>query len=140
MSNVSVVITGGTHHAELSKLTGTYKTGTATSGLYTVTFSKTGYTSKVFTGVNLQSGVLTNLDVSLRPVNAVTYAGALVTNVNCNGANGGAIDLSIANGTLPINYIWSNGGTTQDLNTIPAVILQLQCLMGWDAVSHSHLR
>ncbi len=120
LSNVSVVITGGTHHAELSKLTGTYKTGTANSGLYTVTFSKTGYTTKVLTGVSLQSGVLTNLNVALRPANAVTYAGALVSNVNCNGANGGAIDLSVVNGTAPITYIWSNGGTAQDLNNIPA--------------------
>lgn len=120
LSNVSVVISGGSHHTELSKLTGAYKTGTASSGLYTVTFSKAGYTSRVFTSVNLQSGVLTSLNVSLRPLNAVQLSGANVTAVACNGDAAGAIDVSIVNGTAPITYSWSNGAGIQDLTNIPA--------------------
>ena len=48
-----------------------------------------------------------------------------ITNVNCYGANNGAIDLSVSGGTLPYTYDWINPITgymynTQDLNNIPS--------------------
>jgi gliding motility-associated-like protein len=42
------------------------------------------------------------------------------TNVLCNGATTGAIDLSPAGGTAPYTYSWSNGSTSQDLNGLAA--------------------
>lgn len=48
----------------LSKITGVYKTGTADSGSYTVTFTKTGYFPKTFT-VNVDHGQVTTLDAQL---------------------------------------------------------------------------
>lgn len=114
LNNVSVVITGGTHHTELSNIAGAYKTGTAVSGIYTVTFSKTGYSTKVLQNVSLQNGVLTSLNVQLSPVNAVAVAGAVVTNANCFGGASGTINLSVTGGAAPVSYQWSNGATVQD--------------------------
>ena len=42
------------------------------------------------------------------------------TNVTCFGGTNGAVNLSVANGTAPYTYLWSNGATTQDLNNVAA--------------------
>lgn len=38
----------------------------------------------------------------------------------CFGSSNGSINLDITGGTTPYNYSWSNGETSQDLNSIPA--------------------
>lgn len=43
---------------------------------------------------------------------------ANVTTISCNAADDGAIDLSVTGGTGPFTYAWSNGSTTEDLNTL----------------------
>ena len=40
---------------------------------------------------------------------------ALTTNISCNGASDGAIDLTLVNATQPVQYQWSNGATSEDL-------------------------
>jgi len=48
---------------------------------------------------------------------ATLNVGANLTHaLDCNDAQTGAINLTVAGGTLPYTFIWSNGETTEDLN------------------------
>jgi len=56
---------------------GAYKTGTADSGTYTVTFSVNGYYPLTVPGVVLTNGVLTSLDVKLLSLQNFTFSGVV---------------------------------------------------------------
>jgi len=45
-----------------------------------------------------------------------------ITGVNpmCNPGNTGIVALSVAGGTMPYTYAWSNGATTEDISNLPA--------------------
>lgn len=43
-----------------------------------------------------------------------------VNALDCNNANSGQINLLVSGGTPPFSYLWNNGATTEDLNSIPA--------------------
>ena len=64
-----------------NKLSGEYKTGYVTAGLYDVQFSKAGYQTRIISGVSLQNGVLTTLNVALFPLTALSVSGH-VTDIN----------------------------------------------------------
>lgn len=119
MSAVNVRIIGGTHHDEQSKMTGVYKSGTATGGTFTVQFSKAGYDTLNVTGVSLQNGVLTALNVRMRPASAIKLGTAQLQQPACSGQNG-SIDIQLLNNPAGISYAWSNGATVQDLTAVPA--------------------
>ncbi len=99
LSGVTVTILTSTSN-HLSNLTGNYYTGTATAGMYDVQFSKNGYYSKTITGVTLNNGVLTNLDVQL-------------VCINCVALSGQVIEAGTANPIANAQIVFSDGTTTQ---------------------------
>ncbi|HAD13410.1 MAG TPA: hypothetical protein DCF33_13365, partial [Saprospirales bacterium] len=44
----------------------------------------------------------------------------IVTNASCNGACTGSVDVTVTGGLPPLDYAWSPGNTTQDLNFLCA--------------------
>jgi len=61
---------------------------------------------------NLYSGIIT------QPTAVMSVTG-VTTNVLCFGGNSGTINITPAGGTPGYSYLWSNGSTTQDLNSLP---------------------
>lgn len=71
-----------------------------TSGTYTVT---------VTTGCGTITDTVTVSAAFSVSLNSVTH-------VLCNGANTGAIDIDVNNGTSPYSFNWSNSATTEDIS------------------------
>jgi gliding motility-associated-like protein len=53
-----------------------------------------------------------------QPAAAMSVNG-VTTNVLCFGGNSGTINITPAGGTPGYTYLWSNGATTQDINSLP---------------------
>ncbi len=81
-ATVSIVATTATKQ---SKTNGTYKTGTADSGSYTVTCTKPGYYPKTFNNVVLTHGNVTALDFPLVPITPFVFTGKVTDSRNGNG-------------------------------------------------------
>ncbi len=45
---------------------------------------------------------------------------AIIVDATCNVQNDGSIDITVTGGTLPYDYSWSNGATTEDLSNVIA--------------------
>lgn len=73
-----------------------------------------GYTIKVTDANGCVEELLSEVN---QPISALSSE-IVVSNVNCNGGSDGGIDLSVSGGTLPYNYLWSNGVTMQNNNGI----------------------
>jgi gliding motility-associated-like protein len=72
--------------------------------------------------VECTSASLLTFNYSIDPPLNISY---LVSNYNginisCNGNSDGAIDLSVNGGSGSYSYLWSNGSTTEDLNSLSA--------------------
>ncbi len=73
-ASISISVVGVT---DVTDIVGQYRTGTPVPGTYTVTISAPGYTTKVFTGVVLSPGVVTNLNAQLAPSSTVAINGTV---------------------------------------------------------------
>jgi gliding motility-associated-like protein len=85
--------------------------GNLIAGTYTVTVTDANGCSMV------QSITLTQPDV--------LSATAQITNVNCNGGNDGAIDITVTGGSSPYIVRWSNNATTEDITGLTEGIYQV---------------
>ena len=54
-----------------------------------------------------------------QPPSALAVASS-VNQITCNGAADGIINLSVSGGSAPYSFNWSNGSTSEDLNSLPA--------------------
>ncbi len=68
-------------NAGTSGIDGDYKTGQALAGTFQVTFSASGYESKVVPAV-LENGILTILDVQLQPLSSYVFGGQTIKSSN----------------------------------------------------------
>jgi len=91
---------------------------------YTYNWSPTGGTAAVATNLPEDTYTITLTDsCGATIIDSIVVGGPSSmsigladTDVSCNGFNDGAVDLTVSNGTAPINYLWSNGDTTEDVS------------------------
>jgi len=86
-------------------------------------------TSNIFTGLSAGSynvtirdnnNCLRNVPVMITQPFAPLAGLTVVANVLCFGEATGAIDLTVTGGTPPYTFLWSNGGSTEDLINLTA--------------------
>jgi gliding motility-associated-like protein len=64
-------------------------------------------------------GCVANAAVTISELPVLTTH-ILKTDVTCNGGNNGTINLTVAGGTAPYQYMWNNGATSNTLANLPA--------------------
>ncbi|MBL7925815.1 MAG: T9SS type A sorting domain-containing protein [Bacteroidia bacterium] len=77
-----------------------------TTGIYTVTITDANGCSATTTATVGGPGAIT-VNVTATPV-------------SCNGLLNGGLSCSASGGTVPLNYLWSNGSTTASINALAA--------------------
>ncbi|WP_309869988.1 T9SS type A sorting domain-containing protein, partial [Chryseobacterium camelliae] len=109
-------------------------TGTATvtvtggTAPYTYSWSPSGGTAATATGLSAGTYTVTVTDANgctLTRTVTITQSSAVsgttvVTNVACNGASNGSINLTPAGGTAPYTFNWGGGVTTEDRTGLAA--------------------
>jgi gliding motility-associated-like protein len=65
------------------------------------------------------NGCTANASATVGQPDALTGS-IIVTNAACMGENSGSANLSVSGGIAPYSFLWSNGETTEDIDTIPA--------------------
>jgi hypothetical protein len=105
--SIILTVTGGTfpYTFNWSNTATTQNLLSITAGTYTV----------IVTDAN---GCTKNLSVTLTQPLAPLSSSDIHTDILCKGFSTGAIDLTVIGGTAPYTYLWSNGQTTQDIDTL----------------------
>jgi choice-of-anchor B domain-containing protein len=108
LSNATITVTG-TILSTTTGFPGTYSTGYHTPGTYTVEVSCPGYFPFTATGVVLQTGQITVLDVALQQLPTFAVDGSVVTIGTTDGVPGA--QLLFDNGLQQYSVIADNNGT-----------------------------
>ncbi|RIV17852.1 hypothetical protein DYU11_30730 [Fibrisoma montanum] len=105
---ISLTVSGGTAPYSYSWNTGTTSQNLTglTAGTYQVTISDAN-------GCRLTRSFTIDEPTELQLSNSFT-------NVSCFGGQNGTIDLTVAGGTQPYGYRWTNGATTEDVSGLTA--------------------
>jgi choice-of-anchor B domain-containing protein len=116
LNNVQILVTAANIN-DLTDITGTYKTGTYLPGTYTVTFSRSGYTTQTISGVVLSAGNVTTLDVQMVPVTSTFTTNGLATDATTTNPIQN-VNVSISN--LINNYAFTSAtdGTFNSCNVL----------------------
>lgn len=112
-TDVSISVVGVTDSTDI---VGQYRTGTAIPGTYNITFSHSGYVTKVFTGVVLAPGVLTNLNVQLAPISTVSITGTVSNAIS--SAPIAAANVTITDASNTYNFTSNVTGNFSSCNVV----------------------
>ena len=95
-------------------------TKAGTSGTYASTEDLSGLAAGTYTAAITDANgcSFTSQTATVLAATAMT-APATATNVTCNGASTGALDIT-PSGKTPLTYLWNTGNTTQDLLNVKA--------------------
>ncbi len=66
------------------------------------------------------NGCVSNLSTEITEPTALTGRIVNVNDIDCHGAEEGAINIDVRGGTLPYRFDWNNGSTDQNQSSIPA--------------------
>lgn len=105
---IDLTVAGGT-----GPFTYSWSNGAATEDISALTFGN--YTITV-TDAN---GCMAGKTISVNEDNTFSLSATKV-DLDCNGDSNGSIDLTVAGGTAPFDYIWDNGETTEDISGLAA--------------------
>ena len=81
LDGVTIVFEGGQLNSNVSDVVGSYKTGQAAAGEYTVTFERAGYNPTVATA-NLVNGEVTILDIEMTPLQSFSLSGTVSSDLD----------------------------------------------------------
>lgn len=97
-ASVTIQQTGAVRSTSAS---GRYNSGVVDSGLYTITFSKAGYISKVISNVLLRNGITTTLNVKLIPQTTLpSFTGTVFDSITNTGIPNALVRFENANGQV----------------------------------------
>jgi choice-of-anchor B domain-containing protein len=112
---ISISSAGVTDNTDLA---GEYKTGTAAAGSYTVSFSKSGYVTKVLTGVTMIAGAVNILNVQLAPFNTVNLQATTVSSSGSTAVSG--VQVMIDNSANSYSFTSDASGNFGACNIVSA--------------------
>lgn len=116
LSNVTIQIIGTSASAKTNFL-GNYKTGIPTPGLYNISISSPGYTSKTINGVSLSAGVVTELDLKLYSSTTVNFNGNVSNVLTSGGINNSFV--FVENSSNSYNFLTDVNGDFSKCNVLP---------------------